>query len=166
VATFLFIFAFVVGMAGLFFILTNFVSPFVGVVLMGVGLGSMIGAFSFWITAEKLSIFTLGGMQRFQRWESFRGYLRQLMKPENSGLLRQEWLEEFLPYAVAFGLGDAWVKAFRNQGLSTLLSWATALDGSAVDSAVLTGVITTSSMDSGDGGGGGGGSGGGSSGAG
>jgi len=166
VATFLFIFAFVVGMAGLFFILTNFVSPLVGVVLMGVGLGSMIGAFSFWITAEKLSIFTLGGMQRFQRWESFRGYLRQLMKPENSSLLRQEWLEEFLPYAVAFGLGDAWVKAFRNQGLSTLLSWATALDGSAVDSAVLTGVITTSSMGSGDGGGGGGGSGGGSSGAG
>ncbi|MFN7035744.1 MAG: DUF2207 family protein [Bellilinea sp.] len=166
VATFLFIFAFAVGMAGLFFILTNFVTPFVGVVLMGVGLGSMIGAFSLWITAEKLSIFTLGGMQRFQRWQSFRGYLRQLMKPENSGLLHQEWLEEFLPYAVAFGLGDAWVKAFRNQGLSTLLSWATALDGSGVDSAVLTGVIATSSMDSGDGGGGGGGSGGGSSGAG
>ncbi len=166
-AAFVFLFAFVVGVAGLFFAGTGFVSPFIGVLLMGVGLGLMAAAFLIWLTAYNLSILTVAGVQRLQRWQSFRDYLRRLVKPENSPMLRQEWLEDYLPYAVAFGLGDAWVKAFRNQGLSTLLGWAYTSDSAGIESTMLTAVITTSSMDSSSGGGGGaGGSGGGSSGAG
>ncbi len=162
----LFFSAFLVGMAGLFFVGTRFVSPFVGVVLIGAGLGLLVGVAVLWIMANSLSILTPGGLQRFRRWQSFRDYLRHLMKPENSSLLRQEWLEDYLPYAVTFGLGDAWVKAFRNGGLRTILSLASTSDGAGVESAVLTAVMTTSAMDSGGGGGGDGGSGGGSSGAG
>jgi len=166
-AAFIFLFAFVVGVAGVFFAGTAFVSPFIGVLLMGVGLGLMAAAFILWVTGYNLSILTAGGAQRFQRWQSFRDYLRRLMKSENGLLLRQEWLEDYLPYAVAFGLGDAWVKAFRNQGLSTLLGWAYTSDSVGIESTMLTAIITTSSMDSSSGGGGGaGGSGGGSSGAG
>ncbi|MEW6180480.1 MAG: CPBP family glutamic-type intramembrane protease [Chloroflexota bacterium] len=165
-AGFLFLFAFVIGLMGLLLGGMAFTFPFMGVLLMGIALGLMVGSFFLWIAGYKLNIFTPAGMQRLQRWLSFRNYLRDLIKPENSQLLRQEWLEAYLPYAVAFGLGDRWVKAFRNRGLSTLLSWAYSSEGAGVESAVLTAVITTSSLDSSSGGGGGGGSGGGSSGAG
>lgn len=167
IASFLFFFGFSVALAGLFLVGSNLVTPFIGVLLMGVGLGLIVGVLLLWLNAAKLNIFTQTGLIHFQRWQSFRNYLQGLMKKENSTLLRPEWLESFLPYAMAFGLGDQWVKAFRDVGLSTILSWAYAGDDAGIDGSILTAVISTSSVDaSGGGGGGDGGSGGGSSGAG
>ena len=166
-ASFLFFFGFTVAVAGLVLIGSNFLTPFIGVLLLGVGLGLIVGVLLLWVSAAKLNIFTQAGLIRFQRWQSFRNYLQSLTKKENSTLLRPEWLESFLPYAMAFGLGDQWVKAYRDVGLSTILSWAYTAGDSGIDGSILTAVISTSTVDaSGGGGGGGDGSGGGSSGAG
>lgn len=137
-------------------------STLIGIILVGGALGLVAGAAIAWLVGSSWGILSAQGKQRQMRWIAFRNYLRRLSKPGTT--LQGSWLEEYLPYAVAFNMGDRWVKAFRDQGLSTVLSW-TGAGGAAIDSNVLTAVIISSSASSGSSGGAGGG-GGGSSGAG
>ncbi len=164
-ATALFFLAFLLGIGGLVLIGTAS-AALAGIILVGAGLGLMITALLGWVTAAQLAVLTPAGMVRRERWRAFQDYIKNLTKRENQNLLQSEWLEAFLPYAVAFGLGDRWVKAFRDRGLSTLLTWAHSAAGGDIDSSILTAVIVTSTADASGGSNGGGGGGGGSSGAG
>ncbi len=136
---------------------------FSGMLLAGAAAGLLGAGILCWIYSTRWRVLTVHGHQRRERWLAFRAYIRELIK--SSASLQAEWLSEFLPFAVAFSLGDRWVKAFKDRGLSTQLQWARAVDGGYADSSILAAVIITSSA-SGSSGGGGAGGGGGASGAG
>ncbi|MEN4010731.1 MAG: DUF2207 domain-containing protein [Bellilinea sp.] len=166
-STVLFIFAFALGIIAVVLIGALISTVTVGMVLLGAAVGIIIAAVLGWIFSAQIAALTPAGMTRRGRWLAFQDYIKSLTKRENQTQLQGEWLENYLPYAVAFGMGDRWVKAFRDRGLSTILSWAQTTDDDGIDGSVLTAVIVTSSADAGgDSGGGGGGGGGGSSGAG
>ncbi len=164
-ATALILAAFALGIAAFVLIGVTQSLALVGVILLGAGLGLVIAAMLGWISAAQVAVLTPAGLARRERWRAFQEYINSLTKRENQTLLQGEWLEAYLPYAVAFEMGDRWVKTFRDRGLSTMLSWARTAAGGGIDSSVLTAVIITSTADA-SGGSGGGGGGGGSSGAG
>ena len=118
----------------------------VGMLLLGGALGMLVGGFVFWIYNGSWKVFTIQGKQRQERWNSFRLYIRELIKTDT--LLKAEWLDAYLAYSVSFGLGDRWVKAFKDRGLSTLLNWVYLANGDFADSTILTAVIVTSTADS------------------
>jgi uncharacterized membrane protein len=102
-------------------------------------------------------------------WKAFARYLngvRRDREPESS----PEIFERYLPYAVGFGFGAAWVKYFqRRRRLTAVPAWFQAVEAAGgADAAALAGIITVMSTGHGSaaGGAGGGASGGGASGAG
>jgi uncharacterized protein len=130
----------------------------VGMLLFGGSLGVLGGGIVLWLYGDRWKILTPQGKQRQERWNAFRLYIRELVKSDS--VLQAEWLGDYLPFAVAFGLGDRWVKAFKDRGLSTLLKWVYQAEGGYADSMVLTAVIITSTANSGGGSAGSGGGGG------
>lgn len=128
---------------------------FWGTVLLGAGLGLVAAAVAFWIQSLGWPVLSQNGAARIGRWSSFRAYLKDMIRSDAA--LREEWLTEFLPFAVAFGLGEQWVKAFKDRGLSTALPWVLTASGGYADGVAVTAAISASSASGGSGGGGGGG---------
>ena len=113
--------------------------------------------------ATKWDIYTANGAEARLRWEGFRVYLKDLTSRDQ--MLQSDWFDGYLPFALAIGLGERWVKAFKNQGLSTLIPYVLAASGGYADGSVFVAAASATSASS-SGGAAGGGGGGGSSGAG
>ncbi len=129
---------------------------FGGTVLLGLGIGLSTAAFAVWAQSSSWQVLSETGAVRLERWTSYRAYLKDLI--QSDAALREEWLNEYLPYAVAFGLGERWVDAFKKRGLSTALPWVLSASGGHADGVVVAASISASSASgSGAGGGGGGG---------
>ncbi len=139
------------------------------VMTVAVGIAVFILGLLVLILGATLTRLTDAALNRKQRWDAFRKHLRQMASKK--GPLQPEWLASYLPYAIVFGLGNQWAKAFKDRGMPAHLAWlvgADQFDGSEV--AALVAVLSSSgaghSSRGGGSGGAGGGGGGGSSGAG
>ncbi len=128
---------------------------FWGTIMLGLSFSLILAAIVLWIQANNWPVLTQAGAARLEHWISFRDYLKELVRTKVE--LRDEWLDEYLPYAVAFNLGDRWVKAYKDRGLSTALPWVLATQGGYADGMVVTAAIHSSSAASSGGGAGGGG---------
>jgi uncharacterized protein (TIGR04222 family) len=101
----------------------------IGVGLVLVGLGVLlamndIAGYGFWLLGAVLAtLIVLGfsrvmpqrtprGAQEQGRWEAFRNYLRDLDRYQDLPTAR-ETFENYLPYAVAFGVERDWVRRFQ-----------------------------------------------------
>jgi uncharacterized membrane protein len=128
---------------------------FWGTVLLGAGMGLGATAVAAWIQSAAWPVLSQTGAVQMERWESYRAYLKDLVKSDAA--LREEWLNEYLPYAVSFGLGQRCVEAFKKRGMNTALPWVLSASGGYADGSVVTAAISASSAASSGGGGGGGG---------
>ncbi len=133
-----------------------------GVGTLGLGLagGLMVAGSALLLTANAWPLLTSQGETRAARWKGFKQYLGQLVK-QRSGL-QGEWLEAYLPYALAFGSGLQWAEAFREQGFAPTVSWLLTASGAGgmddlLGAIAATSVVTSSGGDGGGAGGGGGG---------
>jgi hypothetical protein len=136
---------------------------------VGAGAGLALTGLSGIITGAVLSPLSDEGARSASMWKAFARYLngvRRDREPESS----PEIFERYLPYAVGFGFGAAWVKYFqRRRRLTAVPAWFQAVEAAGgADAAALAGIITVMSTGHGSaaGGAGGGASGGGASGAG
>lgn len=90
-------------------------------VLAGVALGAAsIFLFSLILT-KNWNILSNQGAQNGERWLAFYKHLKGLTRTETG--LHSEWMDAYLPYALAFGFGKAWVRAFRKQKIETPATW-------------------------------------------
>lgn len=135
-----------------------------GVGTLGLGLagGLMVAGSALLLTANAWPLLTPQGETRAARWKGFKQYLGQLVK-QRSGL-QGEWLEAYLPYALAFGSGLQWAEAFREQGFAPTVSWLLTASGAGgmddlLGAIAATSVVTSSGGDGGGAGAGGGGGG-------
>ncbi|MGB9898339.1 DUF2207 family protein, partial [Thermanaerothrix sp.] len=135
-----------------------------GVGTLGLGLagGLMVAGSALLLTANAWPLLTPQGETRAARWKGFKQYLGQLVK-QRSGL-QGEWLEAYLPYALAFGSGLQWAEAFRVQGFAPTVSWLLTASGAGgmddlLGAIAATSVVTSSGGDGGGAGAGGGGGG-------
>ncbi|WP_299030344.1 DUF2207 domain-containing protein [uncultured Thermanaerothrix sp.] len=134
----------------------------VGVGTLGLGLagGLMMAGVAMIFFTYGWPLLTPQGETHAARWKGFKHYLDNLIK-QHSGLQR-EWLEAYLPYAVAFGSGLQWVEAFRDQGFAATISWLLTPAGAGsmddlIGAIATTSVVTSAGADGGAGGDGGGG---------
>lgn len=136
-----------------------------GVGTLGLGLagGLMVAGSALLLTANAWPLLTPQGETRAARWKGFKQYLGQLVK-QRSGL-QGEWLEAYLPYALAFGSGLQWAEAFREQGFAPTVSWLLTASGAGGMDDLLGAIAATSVVTSSGGDGGGAGTGGGGGGA-
>ncbi len=76
---------------------------------LAVGLG--FGGVALILAARHMPVKTRKGTEAAAKWEAFRSYLRQIEKltdlEEASGLF-----EQYLPYAIAFGMNNSWINKF------------------------------------------------------
>lgn len=133
-----------------------------GTLLLGLAGGIFILGVAAVIIASGWPVLTQQGEARAARWLGFKQHLASLLKGRSP--LHADWLEPYLPFAVAFGLGLQWVEGFRNQGFAPAIRWLMTASGEGGINDLL-GVIAatnviTSSGDAGAGGGAGGGGGG------
>ncbi len=131
----------------------------IGTVLLGTGIGLTIAGSIGLGVAAGWPVWTAKGQVVRGRWQSFDKYLRELLRRDSQ--MQGDWFEPYLPYAVAFGLGDRWVKAFQEHGLNAVLPWLLSSAGTPGDLSALSAVIiinTSTSSAGGSAGGGGGGS--------
>jgi len=135
---------------------------------VGAGAGLALAGLAGIITGAALSPLSDGGVRSASQWKAFARYLsgvRRNREPE----VNPEAFERYLPYAVGFGFGPAWVKHFRKRGSVAIPGWFQAVESvGGADAAALASFITVigAGHGSGAGGAGSGASGGGASGAG
>lgn len=131
---------------------------FTGTVLLGVSIAGIALSLADLIMAASWHVLTTKGLKARQQWQGFGDYLKSQIRSDETAL-QEDWLDAYLPDAVALRFGDRWAKAFQQRGLQPKMAWLRAVDsvndGSLV--AVLAVITTTSSADGGAGGGGGGG---------
>ena len=157
----------ILSLMGIFFSLTMGFNGSPGLIkpllIFGAGcLATMVASILIFTSAAKWDIYTVDGASARLRWESFRTYLKELTSRDQ--MLQSDWFDGYLPFALAIVLGERWVKAFKNQGLSTLIPYVLASSGGYADGSVFVAAASATSASSSGGGAGGGG--GGSSGAG
>jgi uncharacterized membrane protein YgcG len=88
------------------------------------------------------------GLTEREQWLAFRRHLQSLIAKRSS--LRPELLEEYLPYAIALGLGEEWAKAFKGHPLAAPVSWLEAnQQGDGSEAALLVAVLASSGADGG-----------------
>lgn len=132
----------------------------VGTLALGLAGGLMIAGIGMILFTYGWLLLTPQGETHAARWKGFKHYLDNLIK-QRSGL-QGEWLEAYLPYAVAFGNGLQWTEAFRDQGFAPAISWLLTPAGAGnmddlLGAIAATSVITSTGADGGVGAGGGGG---------
>ncbi len=133
---------------------------FYGVIAMGILAGMLLTGGVATVFGTLWNILTPQGKILQGRWMAFQKYLVEQSRANMP--LQVSWLEEFLPYAVAFELGNRWVRAFARQGMRAMPVWLKPLN--AMDEMALMMFIGTASSigsggsSTGTGGGGGGGS--------
>jgi hypothetical protein len=114
------------------------------------------------IDGSTLPQWTTRGAQRAQAWRGFTRHLKEAGKKHT--VLDAARFGGWVPYAIALGVGQEWVKAGKRLGLMAP-AWFQSVDGSGADLSAFMVIAATSSHGAG-GAGGGGAAGGGSSGAG
>ncbi len=120
-----------------------------GISLTGVGLGLTLAGGVSWSLARSWNIFSPVGLVKKADWSAFRSYLIRLTHSRQS--LQPEWMETYFAYAVAFGIGDQWVRCFKEQGQETSFHWAGDGAGGPADGLVLAAVLATSAAATGGG---------------
>jgi hypothetical protein len=135
--------------------------------LIGVAAGGFVISIGLLIYAATFSPLTPEGEAEAARWQSFARSLKHISK-DQSFMVPANDFEQYLPLAVAFGLGSAWARRFQRTGGAPLPAWFHAMPGSEGDFGAIVAVMSASDSAgaSAASGGGAGASGGGSSGAG
>ena len=133
--------------------------------LAGFGGGAFVLSILLLIYAATYSPLTPPGEEQKIRWISFRSYLDQVSRGQETAI-HHDTFERYLAYAADFGLGAAWAKSFRKLGDVPLPAWFRAMAGSDGDFGAMVHLMTASDSSGADGGSDGGASGGGASGAG
>ncbi len=77
---------------------------------------------------QSLTPLTDEAVRRSHEWKAYQRYLTRLSK-EKTPLVPADGLDRLLPWAVAFGVGLAWVKALEKHGVTGGPAWFTALAG-------------------------------------
>jgi hypothetical protein len=90
------------------------------IALLVVGVAGMI-------TGASLSPLSEEGHRRAERWQAFKRTLGHPSDDPASGGPGAERLEQWLPYAVAFGTAVEWTKRLQKQGITMGPSWLTAI---------------------------------------
>jgi hypothetical protein len=135
--------------------------------LAGFGGGAFVLSIPLIIYAAAYSPLTPAGEEQKIRWTSFRNYLDQVSRGQETAI-RHDTFERYLAYAADFGLGAAWAKSFKKLGGVPLPAWFQAMPSSDGDFSSMVALMAASDSadSSGAGDGGASASGGGSSGAG
>lgn len=126
-----------------------------GAALAGLSVGLFILSIPLMIYAGIYSPLTPAGEEQKIRWKSFRAYLEQVGRGLEPAV-RPDTFERYLAFAAAFGLGEAWARAFQKLGGAPLPVWFHSLSGSDDFSAMVTAMSsadTSASLGGGDGGG-------------
>ncbi|MFO7692348.1 MAG: DUF2207 domain-containing protein [Vicinamibacterales bacterium] len=79
------------------------------------------------ITGASLSPLSEDGHRRAERWRAFKRTLGNASEPSAGGAPGIERVEQWLPYAVAFGTALAWMKRLQKQGVTAGPSWLAAV---------------------------------------
>lgn len=131
---------------------------FTGTILLGISIAGLALSLADLIMAGNWHVLTASGLKAREQWEGFGDYLKSQIR-SNDSILQEDWLDAYLPDAVAMRFGDKWAKVFQQRGLQPKLAWLRAVDnvqaGDVV--AMMAAITATSSGDGGAGGGGGGG---------
>lgn len=131
---------------------------FTGTILLGISIAGIALSLADLIMAASWHVLTTRGLKARQQWQGFGDYLKTQIH-SNETALQEDWLDAYLPDAVALRFGDRWARAFQQRGLQPKMAWLRAVDNANDGSlaAVFAVITTTSSSDGGAGGGGGGG---------
>ena len=134
---------------------------------VGAGAGLFLASIVGLILFSAATPLTLQGRADEFQWRAFRRYLRAVAKGREMEIDPRVF-ECYLPYATAFGSGEAWARHFKNRGDIVIPEWfqAAGTDDGGASMIALIAVSSSSGGDGGAGAGGGGASGGGASGAG
>ncbi len=91
-------------------------------VLAGFGCATFVLSISLLIYGSTFSPLTPTGEEQRNRWQGFAEYLKQVSKGKEE-VICPEIFEQYLPYAVALGLGVSWAKAFQKHGDMPMPFW-------------------------------------------
>lgn len=157
---------FVAGLAG--FVLGIPLLGILGGWVMAVPLAlctvSLVGLIAYY----SFSVQSGAGVMQQPRWQAFARYLKGVAKGQRA-FVGAQLLEEYLPYAAAFGMAEDWAKLFKQRGEAEVFAWfrplATASDRGAVAFVAMIAASSSAGSSAGGAGAGGAGAGGGSSGA-
>ena len=78
-------------------------------------------------TGASLSPLSEEGHRRAERWRAFKRTLGDTSEASSGAVPTAERVEQWLPYAVAFGTALAWMKALQKQGVTMGPSWLSAV---------------------------------------
>lgn len=164
-ATFLLLGAVGAGILGGVFIFAS-TAPlaFAGTLLVAAALGLLILAIGALVITFGWVPTTPSGENRRRRWQAFRDHLKTAARSDQ--WYDPELLNRYLPYAVAFDLGQEWARKLSRQGLEAALPWLVGNAGESGDISGLVAAIVVISSAGNGGAAGAGGGGGGASGAG
>lgn len=130
---------------------------FGGTLLMGFSIAAFVLDMAGLVMASNWHVLTDWGLKARKQWQGFAEYLKGQVRNRES-VLQGEWLDAYLPLAMAFHIGDRWAKTFQDRGIKPELAWLQAVDDlQAAD--FMACVIASSGGDGAAGGGGGGGGG-------
>jgi uncharacterized membrane protein YgcG len=73
------------------------------------------------ILGATISPLSVTGLKQKQNWKAFERRLKALTSQKSA--LQPEWLSSYLPYAIVFGLGNQWARAFKGIDLPYGLAW-------------------------------------------
>ncbi|MEP7289707.1 MAG: DUF2207 domain-containing protein [Chloroflexota bacterium] len=93
------------------------ISPFIGIPFIGL---AITGVAMFFV-ASYMPAKTAKGAQEAARWKAFRTYLKNIKKYTNVQQATDQF-ERYMPYAVAFGLNQEWIRQF-SPVLTSMPSW-------------------------------------------
>lgn len=79
------------------------------------------------VTGATLSPLSDEGHSRAEQWNAWRRHMADVSRHGSGAALMPERLEEWLPYAVAFGTAAAWAKRLETQGVTDGPSWLRAV---------------------------------------
>lgn len=131
---------------------------FVGMLLMGFSIALFVLSIACLSMASSWFVLTERGLRARKQWWAFADYLKGQVRSQVS-ILQEEWLNDYLPFAAAFHIGDRWARAFQDRGLQPQLAWLRAADDMQAANvvALMAGISASSDSASGASGGGGGG---------
>jgi uncharacterized protein (TIGR04222 family) len=94
---------------------------------------SMVIAAVIYLMSGAMPKKTLAGAEAAAKWRAFRRYLQDIERYDKLEE-RKEIFDQYLPYAIAFGLEESWVSAFAAKGASAPPWYAPDWQGAASDS--------------------------------
>ena len=99
----------------------------VGQPVLAVPIALLIVGVAGMITGASLSPLSEEGHRRAERWRAFKRTLGNASENSAGGAPAIKRVEEWLPYAVAFGTALAWMKRLQKQGVTAGPSWLAAV---------------------------------------